>query len=71
MTKEDLFAACMCDNQDGSDFCVDVDGYAWELAMPREVDPVPVKGIVAPWPWKGPELVPASGWHDARYGEEW
>ena len=31
---------------------------------PREVVPVPVKGIVAPWPWRGPELTLCPGWHD-------
>ena len=39
-------------------------GFAWELANPREVVPVPVKGIVAPWPWRGPELTLCPGWHD-------
>ncbi|MFR5647013.1 MAG: hypothetical protein ACLUDQ_11485 [Bilophila wadsworthia] len=39
-------------------------GFAWELANPREVVPVPVKGIVAPWSWRGPELTLYPGWHD-------
>ena len=39
-------------------------GFAWELVSPREVVPVPVKGIVAPWPWRGPELTLCPGWHD-------
>jgi len=40
------------------------DGYAWVLENPREIEPIPVKGIVAPWPWKGPELTLAPGWHE-------
>jgi len=65
MKRKDLAAACLED--EGSA----VDGYAWILENPREVEPVPVKGIVAPWPWKGPELILAPGWHDERYGMEW
>ena len=61
MTKQDLHAAC-CENYKGR-----VDGYAWVLENAREVEPAPVKGIVGPWPWKGPKLVPAPRWHDARY----
>lgn len=38
--------------------------FAWELVSPREVVPVPVKGIVAPWRWRGPELTLCPGWHD-------
>ena len=46
-----------------------VTGFAWELADPREVEPVPVKGIVAPWPWaqrSGPDLTLCPGWHDTH-----
>ena len=57
MKKKDLYAAC-CEDYKGP-----VDGYAWVIENPREVEPVPVKGIVAPWPWQGPELVFAAGWH--------
>ena len=53
---EDLVAACCEDYED------EMYGFAWELAKPREV--VPVKGIVAPWPWRGPELTLCPGWHD-------
>ena len=58
MTREDLVAACCEDYED------EMYGFAWELANPREVVPVPVKGIVAPWPWRGPELTLCPGWHD-------
>jgi hypothetical protein len=58
MTRDDLYAAC-CEDYEGP-----VDGFAWILENPREVEPAPVKGIVAPWPWKGPELVLSPGWHD-------
>ena len=58
MTRKDLVAACCEDYED------EMYGFAWELANPREVVPVPVKGIVAPWPWRGPELTLCPGWHD-------
>ena len=58
MTRKDLGAACCEDYGD------EMYGFAWELANPREVVPVPVKGIVAPWPWRGPELALCPGWHD-------
>ena len=48
-----------------------VDGFAWELANPLEVEPVPVKGIVAPWPWVqrgGSDLTLASNWHGEHLG---
>ena len=45
MTREDLVAACCEDYED------EMYGFAWELANPREVVPVPVKGIVAPRPF--------------------
>lgn len=43
----------------------DCDGlWAWVLANVRPVRPVPVKGQLQPWDWKGPELTPAQpdGW---------
>lgn len=58
MTREDLVAVC-CEDYDDEMY-----GFAWELVSPREVVPVPVKGIVAPWPWRGPELTLCPGWHD-------
>ena len=58
MTRKDLVAACCEDYED------EMYGFAWELVSPREVVPVPVKGIVAPWPWRGPELTLCPGWHD-------
>ena len=58
MTREDLVAVCCEDYED------EMYGFAWELVSPREVVPVPVKGIVAPWPWRGPELTLCPGWHD-------
>lgn len=58
MTAADLEAAC-CEDWTGA-----VTGYAWVLDNPREVVPVPVRGIVAPWPWRGPELELCPGWHD-------
>jgi len=60
-TKRDLAAACCLDYLEH--IYGPPEGYAWLLENPREVEPVPVKGIVAPWPWKGPELVLAPGWH--------
>ena len=60
MTRKDLVAACCEDYED------EMYGFAWELANPREVVPVPVKGIVAPWPWRGPELTLCPGWHDRK-----
>lgn len=57
-TDDDLEAAC-CQDHWGP-----VDGFAWVLENPREVKPIPVKGIVAPWPWKGPELKLMPGWHE-------
>lgn len=39
--------------------------FAWVLENPREIVHMPVKSIVAPWPWKGPEPVLNPGWHDA------
>ena len=42
---EDLVAACCEDYED------EMYGFAWELVSPREVVPVPVKGIVAPRPF--------------------
>lgn len=61
MRKEDLAAAC-CEDWTGP-----VTGYAWELEDPQEVEPVPVTGIVAPWPWAkrgGHDLTLRTGWHD-------
>ena len=58
MTRKDLVAACYEDYEE------EVCGFAWELANPREVVPVPGKGIVAPWPWRGPELALCPGWQD-------
>ena len=63
MTKQDLAAACCLDYLEY--IYGPPTGYAWILENPREAEPVPVKGIVAPWPWKGPELVLAPGWHKA------
>lgn len=60
MHRADLAAAC-CEDWTGP-----VTGFAWELADPQEVEPVPVKGIVAPWPWTqrgGPDLTLCPGWH--------
>jgi len=45
MTRKDLVAACCEDYED------EMYGFAWELVSPREVVPVPVKGIVAPRPF--------------------
>ena len=45
MTRKDLVAACCEDYED------EMDGFAWELVSPREVVPMPVKGIVAPRPF--------------------
>ncbi|MDR0466872.1 MAG: ASCH domain-containing protein [Deltaproteobacteria bacterium] len=69
-TRADLYAACISNKKDGSDFADDVDGYAFVLENAREVEPVPVKGRLRPWIWHGPKLVPAPGWHAARYGEK-
>ena len=44
-----------------------VSGYAWVLENPREIEPVSVKGMVAPFIWRGPELVECPGWHK-RHG---
>ena len=41
MTRKVLVAACCEDYED------EMYGFAWELVSPREVVPVPVKGIVA------------------------
>ena len=41
----DFVAACCEDYED------EMYGFAWELVSPREVVPVPVKGIVAPRPF--------------------
>ena len=60
-TKADLAAACCLDYLEY--IYGPPTGWAWILENPREVEPVPVKGIVAPWPWKGPELVLAPGYH--------
>ncbi len=61
LKKSDMRAACL----DTADWTY-LDGqYAWILANPREIEPIPVKGIVAPWPWKGPEPVLAPGRHAA------
>jgi len=45
MTRKDFVAACCEDYED------EMYGFAWELVSPREVVPVPVKGIVAPRPF--------------------
>lgn len=45
MTRKDFVAACSEDYED------EMYGFAWELVSPREVVPVPVKGIVAPRPF--------------------
>ncbi len=45
MTRKVLVAACCEDYED------EMYGFAWELVSPREVVPVPVKGIVAPRPF--------------------
>lgn len=60
MRPADLAAAC-CEDWTGP-----VKGFAWRLVDPHEVEPVPVKGIVAPWPWAqrgGPDLTLCPGWH--------
>jgi len=63
--RDDLDAAyCIPDEYDDHEIA----GYAWVLENPREVEQVPVKGIVAPWPWKGPELMLAPGWHKHKLG---
>jgi hypothetical protein len=67
LMRGDLYAACVCDKKDGSDFDGDVDGYAFMLENPREVEPVEVKGQLRPWLWQGPELVFAPGWHDSKF----
>lgn len=61
MTKQDLAAACCLDYLEY--IYGPPTGFAWILENPRQVEPVPVKGIVAPWPWKGPELIEAPGYH--------
>ena len=61
MMKEDLQAACSLGYLEY--IYGPPTGYAWILENPREVQPEPVKGIVAPWPWKGPELIEAPGYH--------
>lgn len=63
ITKADLKAACCLDYLEY--IYGPPQGYAWILENPREMQPVPVKGIVAPWPWKGPELVEAPGYHES------
>jgi len=60
-TEKDLKPAC-CEGQ-GHYVIEGKSGYAWVLANPREIEPIPVKGIVAPWPWKGPEPTLNPGWH--------
>jgi len=65
MTGDDLYAACCGDMSSGPGD--DLAGFAWMLENAREVEPVPVRGMVAPWFWTGPELVFAPGWHDANY----
>jgi hypothetical protein len=67
ITREDMYAAYCCDKEDGSDFDGEVDGYAWLLENPREIEPIAVKGQLRPWPWQGPEPVLAPGWHKARF----
>ena len=60
MKKKDLVAAC-CEDWRGA-----VTGYAWVLEHHQEVIPVPVKGIVAPWPWakrQGIDLEFCPDWH--------
>jgi hypothetical protein len=63
-TKNDLEDACM----EGwpEKIIKGKSGYAWILENPREIEPLDVKGIVAPWPWKGPEPVLCPGWHKAN-----
>jgi len=60
LVKADMWAACL-----QADFTFqELDGsFAWVLANPREIEPIPGKWIVAPWPWKGQEPVLAPGWH--------
>jgi hypothetical protein len=60
-TKADLYAAC-CD-----DALPPYDGYAWILDNPQECVPVPIKGIVAPWPYAqrgGPDVEFYHMWHE-------
>ena len=67
ITRKDMYAAYCCEKEDGSDFDGEIDGYAWMLENPREIEPIAVKGQLRPWLWKGPELVLAPGWHKARF----
>lgn len=43
--------------------------WAWVLGNAREVEPVRVKGHLAPWEWVGPRLMPCANhieaWHEA------
>lgn len=60
MRPADLAPACC------RDWTGPVTGFAWVLTDPHEVEPVPVKGIVAPWPWTqrgGLDLTLCPGWH--------
>jgi hypothetical protein len=66
ISKADLQAACALDYLEY--IFGPPEGWAWILANPREVAPTPVKGIVAPWPWKGPELIECPGWHEQHIG---
>ena len=61
LVKADLKPACL-----QADYTFqELDGsYAWILSNPREIEPIPGKWIVAPWPWKGAEPVLAPGWHE-------
>lgn len=58
-TRADLIPAKCADYQG------EVYGYAWILENAREIEPVPVKGRLAPWIWTGPDLIQAPGWHEA------
>lgn len=41
--------------------------WAWVLNNAQEVEPVLVRGQLQPWDWRGPELIPAKGWHARVY----
>jgi hypothetical protein len=60
-TEDDLGPAVM--RNSGIKVIKGKDGYAWVLENPREINPIDVKGIVAPWPWKGREPILCPEWH--------
>lgn len=60
-TKADLAPACCLDYLEH--LYGPPEGFAWVLENPREIELIPGKWIVAPWPWKGPEPVFKAGLH--------